>query len=69
MDGLRFIGLRKKTQEIIDLIGHGDLAEAKRRLTEAQMLLEDLLDHSTANDDVIEAGHYQALLAQLEKRV
>ncbi|WP_298154990.1 hypothetical protein [Flavobacterium sp.] len=69
MDGLRFIKLRIIAQEIIDHIGVKDYDYARTRLAEATDMLNDILDHSTTQEDIIEAGHYQALLEQLKRKV
>lgn len=69
MEGLRFIGLRKDVQEIIDLIGNKDYKAARVKLTEANAQLDEILDHSTTDEDILEAGHYGALLGQLERRL
>ncbi len=69
MEGLRFIGLRKGVQEIIDLMGNKDFEAARVRLTDAMALLDEILDHSTTDEDILEAGHYSALLGQLERRL
>jgi 3-keto-L-gulonate-6-phosphate decarboxylase len=69
MDGLRFIRLKKEVQHIIDLMGGNNFEEAQLKLTEAAALLDEILDHSSVDEDVLEAGHYQALLNQLQERL
>ncbi|AWI26219.1 hypothetical protein [Flavobacterium pallidum] len=68
MDGLRFIKLKIAVQEIIDHIGIRDYDYAREKLAAATDMLDDILDHSVTDEDVLEAGHYSALLEQLRKK-
>lgn len=69
MDDYKFEALRKDVQEIIDLIGKKDYAAAKNQLFIASEVLDELLDFSEADEDLIEISRFQVLLNQLQLKI
>ncbi len=57
--------LKNKVQEIIDLIGDKKNQEANIKLAEASELLDELLDLSGEDEDLIILSQFQVLLNQL----
>ncbi|HMI06387.1 MAG TPA: hypothetical protein VK528_02485 [Flavobacterium sp.] len=69
MEENKFSGLKKDVQEIIDLIAKKDYEGANNKLAEASDQLDELLDFSDEDEDLIEISKYQVLLNQLQLRV
>lgn len=69
MDNDKFSALQKEVQEIIDLIATNQNTAAANKLVEASELLDELLDHSGDDEDLIEISRYQVLLNQLQQRI
>jgi len=69
MEELKFSSLQHEVQQVIDLIGAGNFAEANERLIEASDILDELLDFSEADEDLIEISRYQVLLNQLQQKI
>ena len=69
METNKFTALQKDVQEIIDLIGTNQNTEAANKLVEASDLLDELLDLSGDDEDLIEISKYQVLLNQLQQRI
>lgn len=65
----KFSGLKLDIQEIIDLIAGKKYQNAIVRLTEASDLLDDLLDTSADDEDLIEISKYQVLLNHLQQKI
>jgi hypothetical protein len=61
--------LNKNVQEIIDLIAAKNAKEANNRLVEVSEQLDDFLDLSDDDDDLIEISKYQVLLNQLHQKI
>jgi uncharacterized protein YwqG len=59
--------LNKNVQEIIDLIAAKNGKEANNRLAEVSEQLDDFLDFSDEDEDLIEISKYQVLLNQLHQ--
>ena len=69
MDNNKFEALKNEVQEIIDLISRKDYAEAKNKLFTTSEMLDELLDFSEADEDLIEISKFQVLLNQLQIKV
>jgi hypothetical protein len=65
----QFEDLKNGVQEIIDLIAAKDNKSANNKLLEISEKLDDLLDHSEEDEDLIEISKYQVLLNQLFKKI
>ena len=65
----KFTVLKNSVQEIIDLIANKQNKEANNKLLEVSELLDELLDFSDADDDLIEICKYQVLLNQLHQKI
>ena len=61
--------LKKDVQEVIDLIAEKRYQDAIQKLSAAGDLLDELLDHSADDDDLIEISRYQVLLNQLQQKI
>lgn len=64
-----FDQLKLQVQEIIDLIAQKQNREANNKLTEVSEALDELLDHSDEDEDLIEISKYQVLLNQLFQKI
>jgi hypothetical protein len=69
MEDLKFSSLKKEVQDIIDLIAERDYKAANNKLIEAGDYLDELLDFSEDDEDLIEISKYQVLLNQLQQRI
>ena len=69
MEKSQFDELKKGVQEIIDLIAAKDNKSANNKLLEISEKLDDLLDHSDEDQDLVEISKYQVLLNQLFKKI
>jgi len=65
----QFEDLKNGVQEIIDLIAAKDTKAANNKLLEVSEKLDNLLDHSDQDEDLIEISKYQVLLNQLFKKL
>jgi hypothetical protein len=65
----QFEDLKNGVQEIIDLIAAKENKAANNKLLEISEKLDDLLDHSDEDEDLIEISKYQVLLNQLFKKI
>jgi hypothetical protein len=65
----QFEDLKNGVQEIIDLIVAKDNKAANNKLLEISEKLDDLLDHSEEDEDLIEISKYQVLLNQLFQKI
>lgn len=69
MDKNKFTDLKKGVQEIIDLIADRNAKEANNKLVEVSEVLDELLDYSEDDQDLIEISKYQVLLNQLHQSI
>jgi hypothetical protein len=69
MDDLKFSSLKKEVQDIIDSLATADYQTANLKLIEAAAYLDELLDFSEADEELIEISKYQVLLNQLHQRI
>lgn len=65
----QFEELKNGVQEIIDLIVAKDTKAANNKLLEVSEKLDDFLDHSEKDEDLIEISKYQVLLNQLFQKI
>jgi hypothetical protein len=61
--------LKTNVQEIIDLIVAKKGTEANGKLMEVSEQLDDILDHSDDDDDLVQLSKYQVLLNQLHQKI
>lgn len=69
MENSQFAELKNGVQEIIDLIVVKDHKSANNKLLEVSEKLDNLLDHSDLDEDLIEISKYQVLLNQLFQKI
>jgi len=69
MENEKFSSLKKEVQEIIDLIVSKQNKEANNKLVEVSEMLDELLDFSEDDEDLMEISHYQVLLNQLHQKI
>ncbi len=69
MKSNKFIVLKESVQEIIDLIALKKYKEANNKLVEVSELLDELLDFSEEDDDLMQISRYQVLLNQLHQKI
>lgn len=69
MDKNKFIDLKNGVQEIIDLIANSNGKEANNKLVEVSEVLDELLDYSEDDEDLVEISKYQILLNQIHQSI
>lgn len=65
----QFEELRNGVQEIIDLIALKDNKLANNKFLEISEKLDDFLDYTDEDEDLIEISKYQVLLNQLFQKI
>ncbi len=65
----QFEELKNGVQEIIDLMAAKDNKSANNKLLEVSEKLDDFLDHTDEDEDLIEISKYQVLLNQLFQKI
>ena len=65
----QFEELKNNVQEIIDLIANKQNKEANNKLVEVSEKLDEILDHTDQDEDLMELSHYQVLLNQLHQKI
>lgn len=65
----KFTAIKGRVQEIIDLIANKQNREANNLLADVSGELDELLDFSEENDDLMEISRYQVLLNQLHQKI
>jgi hypothetical protein len=65
----KFEILKVKVQEIIDTIASKNLKAANNKLQEVSAELDELLDLSDDENDLMEISRYQVLLNQLQRKI
>ena len=65
----KFDDLKVSVQEIIDLIVAKDNKSANNKLLEVSDKLDDFLDHTDEDEDLIEISKYQVLINQLFQKI
>jgi dsDNA-binding SOS-regulon protein len=69
MDTNKFTVLKDSVQEIIDFIANKQNKDANNKLLEVSELLDELLDFSEEDEDLMEISRYQVLLNQLHQKI
>ena len=69
MEKSQFEELKNGVQEIIDLIAAKDNKSANNKLLEVSDKLDEFLDHTDEDADLIEISKYQVLLNQLFQKI
>jgi hypothetical protein len=69
MDKSQFEELKNGVQEIIDLMAAKDNKSANNKLLEVSDKLDEFLDHTDEDEDLIEISKYQVLLNQLFQKI
>lgn len=65
----KFSLLKNNVQDIIDLITAKNAKEANNKLVEVSEQLDEFLDFSDEDEDLIEISKYQVLLNQLQQKI
>jgi hypothetical protein len=65
----KFENLKINVQEIIDFIAAKKYSLAKSKLSEIRDVLNELLDFTDNEDELIEISRYQILLNQLFRKI
>ena len=65
----QFEELKNGVQEIIDLMAAKDNKAANNKLLEVSEQLDEFLDHTDEDEDLIEISKYQVLLNQLFQKL
>lgn len=65
----KFENLKINVQEIIDSIAAKKYTLAKSKLSEISEVLDELLDLSDDEEDLVEISRYQVLLNQLHRKI
>lgn len=65
----KFNIIKNKVQEIINFIAEKNSREANNRLVEVSEELDELLDFSDEDEDLMEVSRYQVLLNQLHQKI
>ena len=61
--------LKKDVQEVIDLMAQKQFTQANFKIADAAELLDEILDMSADDADLIEISRYQVLLNQLQQKI
>ncbi len=69
MENNKFSVLKNKVQEVIDLIANKQDSLANDKLIETSEILDELLDFSEEDEDLIEISRYQVVLNQLHQKI
>lgn len=69
MEDDKFTLLKAEVQEIIDLIAAKNAKEANNKLVDVSEQLDEMLDTSDEDEDLIEISKYQVLLNQLYQKI
>jgi molecular chaperone GrpE (heat shock protein) len=69
MKNNQFEDLKNSVQEIIDLIAGKQNKEANNKLLEVSDKLDEILDHTDDDEDLMELSHYQVLLNKLHQKI
>lgn len=65
----KYTALKTEVQEIIDLIAAKNAKDANNKLVDVSELLDEMLDTTDEDEDLIEISKYQVLLNQLYQKI
>ncbi|HEX8270434.1 MAG TPA: hypothetical protein VF581_11135 [Flavobacterium sp.] len=65
----KFVELKKDVQQIIDFIAAKQYHFANEKLADAGDALDEILDFSDDDEDLMEVSRYQVLLNQLQQKI
>ena len=65
----KFEDLKQQVQQIIDAIAAKEYHQANSMLADAGDQLDELLDYSDDDEDLIEISKFQVLLNQLQQKI
>ena len=69
MENDKYASLKADVQEIIDLIAAKNAKEANNKLVDVSEQLDDLLDTTDEDEELVEISKYQVLLNQLHQKI
>jgi hypothetical protein len=69
MEDDKYTLLKAEVQEIIDLIAAKNAKDANNKLVDVSELLDEMLDTTDEDEDLIEISKYQVLLNQLYQKI
>ena len=69
MEKSQFNELKNGVQAIIDFMAAKDPKSANNKLLEVSEQLDEFLDHTDEDEDIIEISKYQVLLNQLFQKI
>lgn len=69
MENDKYTVLKAEVQEIIDLIAAKNAKEANTKLADVSEKLDDLLDTTDEDEELVEISKYQVLLNQLHQKI
>ena len=69
MEKDKFSELKNGVQEIIDFIANKNTKEANNKLVEVSEQLDELLEHTDEDQELIEISKYQVLLNQKQQKI
>ena len=69
MENDKYSLLKAEVQEIIDLIAAKNAKEANNKLVDVSEQLDDLLDTTDEDEELVEISKYQVLLNQLYQKI
>lgn len=69
MNNQQIVNLKPKIQQIIDLIVAKNIVNATILLSEVNEEIEELIDLTSENSDLIELSKYQMLLKHLQNKM
>ncbi|MEO8252981.1 MAG: hypothetical protein ABI554_01245 [Flavobacterium sp.] len=69
MENDKYTLLKAEVQEIIDLIAAKNAKEANTKLVDVSEKLDDLLDTTDEDEELVEISKYQVLLNQLHQKI
>ena len=61
--------IKTKTQEVIDLITEKKASQANEKLLKINELLDEIIDLTNDDDDLVEICRYQVLLNHLQQKI
>ncbi|ESU28477.1 hypothetical protein FLJC2902T_18430 [Flavobacterium limnosediminis JC2902] len=66
---INYTPIRSTIQQAIDLIVAKKNKKAQVKLTAADEIITELIDHAKSDEDIIEISRYQVLLNQLHQKI